>query len=188
MIKNYFKTAFRTIVKDKLYAGINIIGLTIGLASCMLVFTVVIDEYSYDKFWSKSKDLYRVYEQREMTTGASQRFPRTQKGLGTALKENFPEMLEFSEINISEKRIKLNNTDADGIAVQFLIVDTNASSMLDFIPLHGELPEFVAGQTNILITESFRDRHFKDRNPVGELLNDLPSRDDKAQEFLITGV
>lgn len=188
MIRNNFKTALRTMVKDKTYAAINIVGLTIGLATCMLVFTVVMDEYSYDSFWSKSDNLYRVYEQREMTTGASQRYARSSKGLGTALKENFPEMEQFAKINVEEKRIRLDEEHADGIAVQFLVADTNAISMLDFVPVNGSLPGYVAGLPNLLLTESFAKTYFKDQNPVGQTLKDIPSWSEEAEEFLITGV
>lgn len=188
MIRNNFKTALRTMIKDKTYAAINIVGLTIGFATCMLVFTVVMDEYSYDSFWSKSENLYRVYEQREMTTGASQRYARSSKGLGIALKDNFPEMEQFAEINVEEKRIRLAEEHADGIAVQFLVADTNATSMLDIVPVNGALPEYVAGQPNLLITESFAKTYFKGQDPVGQTLKDIPSWSNEAEEFLITGV
>ena len=57
MIKNYFKTAFRNLVKNKFYSSINIIGLAAGLATCMLILLYVLDELSYDKY-NKNADTH----------------------------------------------------------------------------------------------------------------------------------
>ena len=60
MIKNHIKIAWRNLLKNSTYSLINIIGLTIGLAACLVVTTVVIDESSYDRFWTKKDQIFRV--------------------------------------------------------------------------------------------------------------------------------
>lgn len=60
MFKNYLKIAYRNLVKNKIYTGINILGLTLGLTCCLLIFLQVKDEVSYDKFWADQKEIYRV--------------------------------------------------------------------------------------------------------------------------------
>ena len=60
MLKNYFKTAFRNLIKNKFYSSLNIIGLSIGLATCLLIFLFVLDEWSFDKYNTKSDRIYRV--------------------------------------------------------------------------------------------------------------------------------
>ena len=60
MIKNHIKIAWRNLLKNSTYSLINIIGLTIGLAACLAVTTVVIDESSYDRFWTKKDQIFRV--------------------------------------------------------------------------------------------------------------------------------
>ena len=60
MFKNYIKIAWRNLLKNSTYSLINIIGLTIGLAACLAVTTVVIDESSYDRFWTKKDQIFRV--------------------------------------------------------------------------------------------------------------------------------
>ena len=60
MIKNYLKVAFRTLLRQKTYSSINIVGLAIGLASCLLITIYVNHERSYDKFYPNSENLYRV--------------------------------------------------------------------------------------------------------------------------------
>ena len=60
MFKNYFKVAMRNLWKNKGYSAINILGLAIGLATCLLILIYVMDELSYDKFYKKSDRIYRV--------------------------------------------------------------------------------------------------------------------------------
>src|SRR6185436_5624908 len=60
MIRNYFKTAFRNLVKNKFYTSINIIGLAAGLATCLLILLYVLDEMSFDKYNTNADRIYRV--------------------------------------------------------------------------------------------------------------------------------
>ena len=60
MLKNYLKTAFRNLSKNKFYTSINIIGLAVGLATCFLIILYVLDELSYDKYNVNAKRIYRV--------------------------------------------------------------------------------------------------------------------------------
>src|SRR5438128_2748326 len=60
MFKNYFKTALRNLIKNKFYTSINIIGLAVGLATCLLIFLYVTDELSYDKYNVNADRIYRV--------------------------------------------------------------------------------------------------------------------------------
>src|SRR5215467_6969148 len=60
MFKNYLKTAIRSLLKNKFYTSINIIGLAVGLATCLLIFLYVLDELSYDKYNANADRIYRV--------------------------------------------------------------------------------------------------------------------------------
>src|SRR5579871_4600769 len=63
MIKNYFKTAFRNLIRNKSFTFINVLGLTIGIASCLLIFLVIQFETSFDNFHKKKDRIYRVVTQ-----------------------------------------------------------------------------------------------------------------------------
>jgi putative ABC transport system permease protein len=69
MIKNYFKTAFRNLWRNKIFSVIKITGLSIGLAVCMLIFLYTKDELSYDRFHANKGQLYRIIQ--TMTMGDS---------------------------------------------------------------------------------------------------------------------
>ena len=61
MFKNYLSTAIRNLLNNRLYSAINIFGLAIGLASCILILLFVLDELSYDRFWTNDDNTYRVH-------------------------------------------------------------------------------------------------------------------------------
>jgi len=58
MLKNYFKTAWRNLIKNKVSSFINIIGLSVGLATSIIIMLVVVNEFSYNKFNTNLKDIY----------------------------------------------------------------------------------------------------------------------------------
>jgi len=69
MLINYFKTAFRTLIKHKSFSFLNIAGLTLGLTATMLIVLFVWDEYRYDKFIPGGRDIYRIYDAVTNNTG-----------------------------------------------------------------------------------------------------------------------
>jgi len=189
MIKNYFKTAWRNIHKNKVYSLINIFGLTIGLCACMLVATVVINDLSYDQQWSHRKELYRIVTVNKMGDGLYNRFTSSFTGLSEKLKTDFPEIKTVGRLNVYEWRFRLNeNDDPNGIKLSILGADTSIWKLLDLQVLSGNPKHFVEGQTNIVITESFQHKYFKNENPVGKIIHDVPTYADKPGAYLITGV
>src|SRR4030088_2348634 len=60
MLRNYFKTAWRNLMKNKIFSLINILGLTIGITVCMMIFLFIMNEYSVDNFHVRGKNIYRV--------------------------------------------------------------------------------------------------------------------------------
>src|SRR3954469_13745663 len=107
MINNYFKTAIRSLLKNKSYTFINIIGLTVGIAACLCIFLVILFEVSFDTFHSKKDRIYRVVteikhpEGMDYTMGVP--FPMPE-----ALRLDFPQLEQVCAIfgtNISQVTI-----------------------------------------------------------------------------------
>src|SRR5690242_11729155 len=86
MIKNYFKTAWRSLSRYRVYSTINVLGLTLGAASCLAIFLVVKYELSYDKFNSKADRIYRV------TLNAIDFNPCVSMAIVPAIRNDFPEL------------------------------------------------------------------------------------------------
>jgi hypothetical protein len=86
MINNYLKTGWRSLSKHKAYSIINVLGLTLGIASCLIIFLVVQYELSYDKFNSKADRTYRV------TLNAIDFNPSVSLEIAAPLRNDFPEL------------------------------------------------------------------------------------------------
>src|SRR5207253_2205424 len=96
-IKNYFKTAFRNLQRNKSYAAINILGLGIGIATCLLIFLVVRFETSFDNFHSKKNSIYRVSTEFNNQDGVSYT-DGVSLPVANGLRLDFPQLKEVASI------------------------------------------------------------------------------------------
>src|SRR5450432_434333 len=188
MFKNYFKTALKNLRQHKMYSAINIAGLTIGLWACMIVATVVVDDLSYDRQWSRGNDLYRIVSVNKMGDGLFDRFGSSFAGLAPALQKNYPDVETFSQFASSNIRLKMDEADENGTTVASLNADTGMWRMLDIKVVAGNPKKYVDGSNNLLISESFRDKYLKGQDAIGKIFYDVPSYEDKPNAYLITGV
>src|SRR3979409_260515 len=102
MIKNYFKTALRNLLKNKTFSAINIIGLAIGMAVCIIIMLFVFYEESFDNF--HSKNIYRLNEvQKFEGMVATQKVALSMFPMGPTLKNEFPEIKNFTRIHWTDK-------------------------------------------------------------------------------------
>ncbi|WP_028298183.1 FtsX-like permease family protein [Olivibacter sitiensis] len=187
MIKNYLKTAWRTMAKNKVYSTINIVGLTIGLCACMLVGTVVLDDLSYDKFWSRKDDLYRILSV-SSTAGLEGKEAQAFANLNTELKKNFPEVEEAAAIETRNIQLSKEKTAENVFDVHMIRTDTNVWKMLDIRILEGNPQNFVAGQGNLVISKSLKEKYFPKEDPVGKIIYSVSSYNDEPRPYLITGI
>src|SRR5205085_12453541 len=99
MIKNYFKTAIRYLLRNKGYMIINTLGLAIGIACCILISLFVRSEWSYDRFHSKADRLHRVWLQEKYEEGQVFTNTITPIPLGPTMHANIPDIESFCRVN-----------------------------------------------------------------------------------------
>src|SRR5438045_9268600 len=92
MIKNYFKTAWRNLWKNKTFSLINIAGLAIGMAACLLILQYVSFQLSYDQLNKNASDIYRVYNDRYQHGKLIQHGTITYSGLGPVMQADYHEV------------------------------------------------------------------------------------------------
>ena len=188
MFKNYFKIAWRNLVKNKGYSAIHIIGLTVGFWACAVVATVVMDALSYDRQWSRSDRIYRINTIATMGDGITDKFSRSFGGLGAALKKDFPEVAGYAAIDCGETQFGLKEEVGDIFKTRIMRADTSVWNILDFTILEGKPDAFVHGSQNLVITKSFRNRVFPGVNPVGQMVYEFSRYKSKPVAYLVTGV
>ncbi|WP_171017532.1 ABC transporter permease [Sphingobacterium daejeonense] len=166
---------------------INILGLTLAFTLCLLVFSVVIEENSYDKSWSKAGRIYRI-NTIENTKGIEGEIPQAFANLGLELKRQFPEVEASSAIFPRNIFLKLDNDET--VQINSLFLHKEAFDILDFEILEGKPLETVAGKRNIMIDQEFKEKYFKDENVIGKIIKTSDPLLDKNEmiDFIITGV
>ncbi len=185
---NHFKTALRSITRNKIYSSINILGLTIGLAACMIVATVVIDDLSYDRQWRNGDRLYRVITVDRKGEGLYNRNPYTFVGVTAQLLSDYPEVKAAGSLSSQKQRFRLTDSDPNGLEIPTLHADTAIWQMLDLGLVSGNGRNFISGIGNIVLTESFCKQHYLHQDPVGKTIYSLSAYSDKPQPYLITGI
>ena len=184
MLKTNFKIAWRNLFSNKIYSLINITGLTVGLTSCLLVSTVVVDELSYDKQWKNTDRVYRLISTTSLQN-AEERTASTFTAFGPELKRNFPEIKEYCRLQVEESRLKFDQ-QKDGILCSSLSTENSIFKVFDFSILQGNPTEFISGYDNVIITQKIKEEYFPDEDPIGMIIEDVSNN--FSNKCIITGV
>ena len=129
MFKNYFKTAFRNLWRNKTFSLIKLLGLSIGLTVCMLIFLYTKDEITYDRFHENKGQLYRVIQTFQMGRHPSQTIGITNGIIGQTFAKEFPEVQQYVRINGVAVTTRKNNVV---FTENPLFVDDNFLSVFTF--------------------------------------------------------
>src|SRR5258705_13909825 len=106
MLKNYFKIAWRSLWRNKIFSIMKILGLSIGLTVCMLIFLYTKDEISYDQFHKNKAQLYRIIQTFRMGADQVQTIGTTNAVLGNSFKKEIPEVQECIHVNGTAVTVK----------------------------------------------------------------------------------
>jgi len=182
MIKSYFKIAFRRLQKNKMYTAVNIIGLTVGIGSCLLIGLFIINELSYDRFNVNADRIVRVTMQ--FGDGGSQKVAQTGTKAGPQLQRTFPQVEAFVRLINSNPIVK--NGDIMFNEKRFLYADSALFKIFSLRLLRGDPKTALDAPHKVVITESSARKYFGNADPIGKTLN--VNRHSVPQDFEITGV
>ena len=168
MVKNYVKTTFRTLAKNKVYSALNIMGLALGLAACLFIVQYVDYEYSYDKFHPNHENIYRVkymvYRSGNLDIDCAAAVPR----VGPFMKENMPEVVDFARAFPMQEIFEKDNIQYRESRVQ--VVDPSFLKIFDYPLIHGDKETALEGPHKLVITASIAKKYFGRTDVVGETL------------------
>jgi putative ABC transport system permease protein len=191
MLKNYFTIALRNFRKFKTYSFINIIGLAIGLACCILILLHVHDELHFDRFHEKTDRLFRVIQVRSGSQG-EQQMAYTMGPLGPALVDEFPEVEESAQFFQGWRlTVKREATGPTGqIVRKNFFTDASFFSMFDFPLMAGDRSSALSAPGSVVLTEAMAEKLFGEEEALGKPLQieaeDFPEFGEVA--FKVTGV
>lgn len=182
MIKNYFKIAWRSILKNKGVFSINIAGLAIGIVSCLLIMLFVADELSYDRFNENADEIVRVVF-KAIVNGEEMKEAVVMAPVAEALKREFPEVVDATRLtNLYNPKITYKNTSFRDS--KFAYVDPNFFSFFTLPVIKGNNTNPLEEPNSIIITRQEAKKYFGNEDPIGKVL----ILEDKNQHLKVTAV
>lgn len=180
MLKNYIKITLRNIRKNPGYSFINILGLAVGIAACVLIFRYISFELSYDKYHSKADDLYRVTLQTPQ-----HQIALTPSIISPVLQREFPEVESAVRVYAlgNYRPIILQHEDRVFEEQSFALADSSLFAIFDFPLISGNTNTALKRPYTLVLSERMAKKYFGNENPVGKTLLMNGSR-----EYEVTGV
>ena len=167
MIKNYLVSAFRNVLRYKGFSLINIFGLSLSMAVCMLIIVVILDQFSYDDMHTKKERIYRI-QQVDSLAGIPLKIASNPYALGAEIRDNYA---------FAEKLVILNNAfGGEGLYrdtrldINGMYANTAFFEVFDF-PLEGGTAEGILDEPfTMVLTRETADKFFGDEDPVGKFI------------------
>lgn len=178
MFKNYLKLAWRSLVKQKSYSFINITGLSIGMACCVILFLFLQNELSFDRFHANADRIYRAVLQYERE-GEIRLSATTPAPLGPAVLNEFPEVEQVVRLGENEFLITYGNKR---FYEQVFYADPELFDVFSFPLLEGNLENPFSGPKSILVSEKMSRKYFGDQAALGQILSLY------EQDYTVTGI
>ncbi len=187
MLRNYFKIAVRNLLKHRTFSAINIIGLSVGIACCVLLALYIKDEFSYENKFTNRDRIYRIY-----TTftkdGVPESYPRTSPPIATALPHLIPEV-EIATRVINPPEVEQHLIIyGDQLYYEKLgyLVDSTFFDVFDYKFKEGNRETAMDQPASVVLSDELSKKIFPDKSPLNEwlIINSGPSKD----TFMVTGV
>jgi putative ABC transport system permease protein len=183
MFKNYFKIAWRNLWRNKIFSGIKILGLSIGLTVCMLIFLYTKDEISYDRFHENKAQLYRIIQTWQMGKEPSQTIGITNAVVGESFAKEIPEVRQYVRINGTTVTVKNKN---DVFTENPLFVDDNFFSVFTFPLLKGNSRTSLKDLYSVVLSKDIAEKYFGTADAIGKTMQ--LKLNDKFENFTITAI
>ncbi len=181
MIKNYLKVALRNIRRHKGFSFINIAGLAIGLACCLLITIWVLDELSYDKFHENADNLYRVEEDQHYS-GRIFYVYVTPYPLGPALKEEIPEIIDATRV-VWTGGVLFKYEDNTFFEDNGRAVDPSFLKIFTYPLVKGDKNTALDSPFSAVLSEDLAEKYFGEDDPIGKVITL-----NNQYDFTVTGV
>ncbi|HMB91022.1 MAG TPA: ABC transporter permease, partial [Rhodothermales bacterium] len=187
MLKNYLTIALRNLRKQKAYSFINVAGLAIGLACCLLIVRYIQDEQSYDRFHENADRIYRVVAGFEdgPPTNANNGF-----SWGPTIEKDFPEveyMARLHKMGWGEERVVARG-DQRFYEDSFFFADPDIFQIFSFPFVAGDPATALVEPNTVVITESMAQKYLPGEDALGKMISADPYNDGQFIDFTITGV
>jgi putative ABC transport system permease protein len=181
MFRNYLTIAFRNLVRQKGFAIINILGLTIGLTASALIILYIVNELGYDRFHENAGRIYRIAIEGEIS-GQKLNVAVSSPPFGPALMNDYPEVADFVRIDRSGSSL-LAVGDRKFYEDKVLFADSSFFRVFTVPMIYGDPAKALTASRSIVLTRSAARKYFGESNSVGQVL-----RFNDQYDLTVTGV
>lgn len=180
MLKNFFKVAWRNMLRSKGFTLINITGLIVGMASAILILLWIQNEVSYDQFHEKKDRIYEAWN-RASFSGELNCWNTTPKVLARTLEKDLPEV--EAAVRVDWGSNFLFSIGDKRITVQGSMVDSNFLQVFSFPLLKGDPSQVLKDMHSIVLTEKLAKKLYGNEDPMGKVI-----KIDNKENFTVTGI
>ena len=183
MLRNYIKITLRTIKRHKAYTFINVAGLAIGMACCILIVNYIAYESSYDRFHKNSDRIYRINTILEFG-GRGGKLASTNHPIGDYLEDNYSEVINSAKF----RRYMYGQTLVEFEEKKFFenriyYAQNSVFDVFTFPMIIGNPKTALIAPHSVVLTESYAKKYFGEEDPIGKIL-----RLDNREDYKVTGV
>ena len=183
MIKNYLKTAWRNIWKNKVFSAINIVGLAIGIAACIVILLFVAYEKSFDSF--NTKNIYKLDEvQKFPGMVSSQKVGLSMFPMGPALKAEFAEVKSFTRVHQVDQ-YQLTYREKRVYVPQVFFVDSTFFDIFQFALVKGDRNTALLKPHSVVLTQTMAKTLFGNQDAIGKTISHFGG---DTATFSVTGI
>jgi putative ABC transport system permease protein len=182
MLHNYLTIALRNLLRHKGYACINVGGLAVGIACCLLILLYIQYELSYDRFPAGADRIYRVVRE-ERAPGRVTSLAITPGPLAPALQREFPEIQQVVRLKPPNAAWMLRHEDRSFYETSFYIADSTVFDVFSIPLLKGNPATALQRPYTVVLTEAMARKYFGEEEPIGKLI-----RAEESMDLEVTGV
>ncbi len=181
MIKNYLLLAVNNFRKQKMFSLINILGLTVGITCCLMIFLFILHEISYDNFHKNGKDIYRVMRAGNFN-GVRREIPYLSPPYSTALQNDYADAIQ-STVRVSRDNDLISYKNISFNEKNIYLTDSNFFQFFSFPLVKGDPAIVLKDPTSIVLTETAAKKYFGNEDPIGKVLEM-----NKKMQLKVTGI
>ncbi len=166
MLKIYFKIAWRNLMKSKIFSLINVLGLTIGITCCMMIYLFIVNEFSYDGFHVQGKNIYRIMRSYDPTKPAA---PYLSGPYADALLNDYPREIKKAVRIMADNDLMTYGTTSFNEKKVYL-ADADILTMFSFPLVKGNPATALKDPNSVVLTETVAKKYFGSADPMGKIL------------------
>ena len=182
MFNNYLTIVIRLLLRYKGYSLINVLGLAIGIAGCVLIVLYVHDELSYDQYHQNKDRIYRLAVS-ETSEGRLDVSAKSPAAWGPVLAQEYPEIEAITRIRPPASRWLIRYGEKRFYEEYFVFADSTVFEVFTIPLVQGNANTALAEPHSVVLSETMAQKYFGDENPIGKVI----TGDDKY-EFSVTGI